>query len=345
MSDDDDEDDINTTTTPETEEDKKSKLKWIELSNVIKFLEKKGMELKECAYIQSRTEFIKGKILKDYITENIKEVCKQINKVMNTKISSENPEKAIYEIYEQLRSANIIKKACREEGDKKKNIKRLLPYEEMVLINKCNCGKDHDKEELDHPKKLDLNELFKFDPSYYYVLNIYRSKSMIYFYLFLIIFFILMYALMPVWPYCVKVGVWWVSFVLLCVILGIYAVRLIIYIFCFIFGYDVWVFPDIDDNKLGFFESFYRVVSVEKRNEKWYTIVIRICLALFSAYIGFKVYKNPGIIDESKKLFIDAIKDIYAYGEDKIVNAYNSTAIQLKNKQKVKSLEEIDDLI
>ena len=64
MSDDDDEDDINTTTTPETEEDKKSKLKWIELSNVIKFLEKKGMELKECAYIQSRTEFIKGKILK-----------------------------------------------------------------------------------------------------------------------------------------------------------------------------------------------------------------------------------------------------------------------------------------
>ena len=329
----------------DTEEEKKQKLKWMELSNIIKFLEKKGMEIKECAYVQSRTEFIKGKILNDFIKENIEEVCKQINKAMNTKINPENPDKAILEIYEQLRSSNIIKKACREEGDKKKNIKRLLPYEEMVLINKCNCGKDHDKEELDHPQKLDLKELFKFDPSYYYVLNIYRSKSMIYIYLALIIFFILMYALMPVWPYCVKVGVWWVSFVLLCVILGIYAVRLIIYVFCFTFGYDVWVFPDIDDNKLGFFESFYRVISVEKRNEEWYTIVIRVFLAILTSYIGFKIYKNPSIVDEAKKLVVDAIRDIYAFGEDKIVNAYNTTAIQLKNKQKVKSLQEIDDLI
>ena len=50
----------------------------------------------------------------------------------------------------QLNSASTIKKKVyREEGDKK-NIKCLLPYEKMVLINKCICGKDHDKEGLDH---------------------------------------------------------------------------------------------------------------------------------------------------------------------------------------------------
>lgn len=332
-------------TKQEEEEEKKVETRWKEMSNVIKFLESKGMELKECAFVKGRTEFIKGKVLKDHIKENIVEVCNQINKIMGTKISSENPDKAIYEIYEKLREVNIIKKACREEGDKKKNIKRLLPYEEMVLINKCNCGKDHDKEELDHTPKLNLIELFQFDPSFYYVLNIHRGKSMVYVYLSLIIFLILMYTLMPVWPYSVKVGLWWVSFVLLCVILGIYAVRLIVYIFCFIFGYDVWLLPDMDDNKLGFFESFYRVISVEKRNEKWYTIAIRVCLAIFTGYVGYKIYKNPSIVDEAKKLFVDAIKDIYAYGEDKIVNAYNTTAIQLKNKKKFKSIQEIDDLI
>ena len=35
---------------------------------------------------------------------------------------------------------------------------------------------------------------------------------------------------------------------------------------------------DLNDEKKGFFESFYRVFSCEKRNEKWYTILIRICI-------------------------------------------------------------------
>ena len=73
---------------------------------------------------------------------------------MKTKISHEKPEEAIQEIYKQFKSVNLISKACREDGDKKKNVKKLLPYEQLALINKCNCGKDHDElEKVDHPKK------------------------------------------------------------------------------------------------------------------------------------------------------------------------------------------------
>ena len=40
-------------------------------------------------YFQNIKEFIKDKILIDYIKENIIDVCKLINKAMKTKISSE----------------------------------------------------------------------------------------------------------------------------------------------------------------------------------------------------------------------------------------------------------------
>ena len=195
----------------ELEELKVQKEKWMELSNVIKFLESKGLEIKECVYNKSRSEFVKGKLFEDKIKENLEEVCKQVNKIMKTEISPTKPDKAIQEIYKQFKSVNLISKACREDGDKKKNVKRLLPYEQLALLFKCNCGKDHDElENPDHQKKLDVDKLFSFEPSFFYVLNVNRGKSKIYFYLILIIIAILMYALMPVWPYQLRVALYWI---------------------------------------------------------------------------------------------------------------------------------------
>ena len=322
---------------------KDKKEKWMELSNVIKFLESKGLEIKECVYIKSRAEYVRGKALEEKIKENLEEVCKQVNKAMKTQISPEKPDQAIQEIYKQFKSVELIGKACREDGDKRKNVKKLLPYEQLVIINQCNCGKNHDDlENPDHKKNLDLDNLLSFDPSFFYILNINRGKSKIYFYLFLIIFGILLYALMPVWPYKMKVAVWWISFVLLILILSIYVIRLGVYVFCYTFGYDVWVFPDMDDPKLGFFDSFKRVISAEKRKDIWYFIVIRIFLAIISGYIAFRVYQNPQLIDDTQKLILDAIKDLYHYGEDRFVNN-NSTAVKLKNKKKYISLEDLDN--
>ena len=139
-----------------------------------------------------------------------------------------------------------------------------------------------------------------------------------------------------------KVAVWWVSFVLLIIISCIYIIRLAVYVFSYTFGYDIWLLPDLDDPKLGFFESFKRVISVEKRNDKWYFIIIRIVLAIISGYIGFCIYRNPGLIEDTKKLIFEAIRDLYNYGEDRFVNN-NSTAVRLKNKKKYISLEDLDN--
>ena len=327
----------------ELEELKEQKEKWMELSNVIKFLESKGLEIKECVYNKSRSEFVKGKLFEEKIKENLEEVCKQVNKIMKTEISPTKPDKAIQEIYKLFKSVNLISKACREDGDKKKNVKRLLPYEQLALLFKCNCGKDHEElENPDHQKKLDVDKLFSFEPSFFYVLNVNRGKSKIYFYLILIIIAILMYALMPVWPYQLRVALYWISYVLLCIMIGIYVVKVIVYVFFYTFGYDVLIFPDMDDPKLGFIDSFKRVISVEKRKDKWYFLVLRLILAIITGYIAFCVYRNPKLIDQTQKIIVDAIRDVYHYGEDRFVNN-NSTAISLKNKKKYISLEDLDN--
>ena len=322
---------------------KEQKENWIKLSEIIKYLETKGLEIKECIYLTTRAEFVKGKDLKEKITENLDEICNKINKTLNVNISPEKPDKAIQEIYKQFKSVNLISKACREDGDKKKHVKKLLPYEQLVKINKCNCGKNHDElDTVDHPQRLNLDELYSFDPSFFYILNINRSKSKLYIYLFLIILAILLYVLMPVWPYKMKVAVWWTSYVLLLFMIGLYLVRFAIYVFFYTFGFDVWLFPDMDDPKLGFIDSFKRIFSFEKRKDLWYFILLRIVLAIITGYIAFRIYKEPKLIDDAQKFVVDIIKDLYHYGEDKFVNN-NSTAVKLKNKKKYISLEDLDN--
>ena len=317
--------------------------KWKELSKLFFSWEKNGLEIKECGFNEVRREFIKGKNFEEVINKNLDTTINEINKIMGTNIIKKKPEETINDIYQQLRSLNMIQKAIRVEGDKRKNIKKLLPYEELAKEFKCNCGRDHELNEMDHTKNYNYEEIKKFNNSFYYIINRNKSQSWVYFYLFLIIFGILMYALMPIWPYKVKLIVWWISYILLIIIIGLFSIRLIIYLFFYIFGYSIWIFPDINDEKLGFFASFRRVISVEKRNELWYTIIIRICISLITGYISFSVYKNPKLIDDAKDLLYDAFKDFYSYGEDKFVNSWNNTGITTKFK--TKTLEEIDNLI
>ena len=118
----------------ELEKIKENKEKWIELSKVIKFLESKGLEIKECIYVKSRAEYVRGKLFEQKLKENIEEVCKKVNEIMKTQISPEKPDKAIQEIYKQFKTVGLISKACREDGDKKKNVKKLLPYEQLAIL-------------------------------------------------------------------------------------------------------------------------------------------------------------------------------------------------------------------
>ena len=110
----------------------------------------------------------------------------------------------------------------------------------------------------------------------------------------------------------------------------------------FIIGYDAWLFPDLNDPKLGVLDSFKRVFTIEKRNEQWYTILIRVIISIVTGYIAFCFYRRPALFEDIKKLVYDALKDFYFYGEDKLVKG-NTTAVSVKYR--TRTIQEIDDII
>jgi hypothetical protein len=314
------------------------------ITNIFNSLEKDGLEIKEVTYENSRKEFIKGKEFEKIITKNQTKYLELFKKDFPNEIfNKKNTEDFINQIYSIFNQNSMMFKAIREEGDRKKKIKRLLPYELLVIEHGCICAREHDNQERDHNKHYTIEEIKKFNKELYYIINRKKSHKWSYFYLGALVFLILMYVLMPVWPYKVKVGVWWISYILLLLTAFIYGLRFSVYIFFFIFGYNVWILPDLDDPKLGVIDSFRRVISIEKRNEKWYTILIRVCISVFTGYVVYCFYRRPELFNDIKKLVYDALKDLYFYGEDKIVNSWNSTAVKVKHK--TRTIEEIDDII
>lgn len=99
--------------------------------------------------------------------ENIQDVCEKLNKINNAKLNPSTVK--IQDVYNQFKLNNMIWKAFREEGDKKKNIKRLLSYEDSALINRCNCGRSHDQTERDHSKVYSFEKVKEFDNTFYYI--------------------------------------------------------------------------------------------------------------------------------------------------------------------------------
>jgi translocation protein SEC62 len=216
----------------------------------------------------------------------------------------------------------MMLKAQRVPGDKKKVVKRLLPYEE-VLHGGC-CDDDHcqdNKNNDDDKNRMPTKEEIKvFEPNMCYVLDIERGKSKTYTYLFLIVGGVLLACMMPVWPYELKLGIWWVSYVLLVISVGLILVRLAIYALMYVFGFEFWVFPDLQNDKLGVIDSFRKLYSIEKRDENVITILVRIALAGCFGYLAYHVYVTPNAMNDFSEHVQEILKDLFDYGEEKLVN-------------------------
>ena len=104
------------------------------------------------------------------------------------------------------------------------------------------------------------------------------------------------------------------------------------YVCFYIFGVEFWLFPNFDNDKLGFIESFKPLYSIEKRNETYITIIIRLAIALIISYISYSIYFNPKLIDDGLNHMHEIYYDILNYGNDKILNYHNSTSISIVDK-------------
>jgi hypothetical protein len=141
-----------------------------------------------------------------------------------------------------LHSQGLCFKAIKKSDDKKKYPKKLYRFEETSDIE----GDDISEGEEENVKTKNATRKFKeLDTSGYYILLLAEPKSQIYFYLIAIVIAIFAYCLLPVWPLQFKILIWWVSYILLIMMLSLIFVRYSLHLFMLIFGKEFWLFPDL----------------------------------------------------------------------------------------------------
>merc|ERR1719362_43457 len=99
-----------------------------------------------------------------------------------------------------------------------------------------------------------------------------------------------MYCLLPVWPLQLKIFIWWVSYILLNIMVGICLIRYSLYLFVLIFGKEFWLFPDLFDYHKGIVDSFFPLISFENNAIDLISVVKRLSLATFVVYSAYNLY-------------------------------------------------------
>ena len=117
--------------------------------------------------------------------------------------------------------------------------------------------------------------------------------------------------------------------------IGLIALRLIVFLIFYTFGYSIWIFPNLTDDKLGVLESFKPFISKEKRNDPLYKILIRLIIAGFIIYAALEIYMNPNLIQDGIDHLFEIYNDVLNYGNDKIINYYNTTSISIVDKNNI----------
>lgn len=90
----------------------------------------------------------------------------------------------------------------------------------------------------------------------FYMFNYERSHGKLAFLLFLVVLLVIAFMLFNIWPLWLKIGIWYVSFYLLVVLVAFILFRAFVWFFFFLFGFDLWVFPNFFNDNVGFLESF-----------------------------------------------------------------------------------------
>lgn len=118
------------------------------------------------------------------------------------------------------------------------------------------------------------------------------------------------FTLLPIWPDIAKKVLWYMSCTFLIFTLSFCLIRALLFLFGWIVGYEVWIFPNLFDESLTFQDSFKPIYSFEQTAEGqgYYR------LGMVAALIGFVAWAmtQPTEFDtfiQGQKHFLD---DLYS---------------------------------
>jgi translocation protein SEC62 len=270
-------------------------------------------------YDIKRVSYVKGKDVKKFFNDNFIEIQKEILSITNVNIGKEANKDSLQKFYEVNQQHNIMHYLQRIPGDKAKYPKKLLPLK----------------------KGDDVNLEFFFTESGFYTLNIKIEKSnKPIFYLILLIIFILFIVLFPIWPLSVKLGV--LYFLISCIIflIAFLVLTIIIALVGILFGYDIYIMPNIDESKMSWKDRFFNpFIAIDSREDPCWFKIIRIILIISIIGICVIAYFYPTIPKECYNLFKSVMVSIYSYGKEKIEDIHYH-----RNEMKVRENQYLEDL-
>jgi len=145
-----------------------------------------------------------------------------------------------------------------------------------------------------YPKKMNIAKrpIFNEESNNFLAFTITHKKSK--WKAILIIVLAISICLMPLWPYYVKLAIFYFSFYLLIFILAFSLVRFLIYYVCRLAGFEFWILPEIFEN-----DSFIPYYTFEKADDGWTGVIIRIifviCTILYLSFIYFVPESYEGV--------------------------------------------------
>jgi len=148
----------------------------------------------------------------------------------------------------------------------------------------------------------------------------------------------------PIWPSFLRVFVWYMSVTFLIVIIFLVTIRGFLFLMIWILGYDFWIWPNLFDEHLGFFDSFKPMYSFSKGKSGQLFWRIGIFVGFFS--FCYWAVTQPSEFDGFKAAQVDFIKDLYAgklLSDSSQTDKDNIDKLKMPSLEDLLKMEELDD--
>jgi translocation protein SEC62 len=139
-----------------------------------------------------------------------------------------------------------------------------------------------------------------------------------------------------IWPTFLKVFVWYLSVTFLLFIFFLIGLRAFIFLCVWIVGYEFWVWPNLFDEQLGFWDSFKPFISCKPTGPGQILYRLGVGAAFFS--FCYWAITQPSEWENFQQGQVDFIKDMY---EGKFLSDMSQEAKDNIDKPKVQSLEDL----
>jgi len=282
-------------------------------------LGKKGIKSKSASEIgKKKVDYFRGKDFKKFATTNDVLLQKKCSAALKAVLDGKTP--TTDKDVDRLGMELIQKNFCYKAAYKPVN----APKEGEVLKPKK------------WPDRLQRTANQQFDAEGFYVILYEGNAGWQHFLLACIIAGVLLVCMWPVWPIWAKIGIWYLSVIFLSLYFGILILRMIIYTLFWVVGFDFWIFPNLNDETVGFLDSFKPCYSWEKRKDDALMLLVRFGSLGIVAVAVEQISQTCSLSDFSE-LVVSSYTDVLDWGVDKILALPGSERAALPSLQEINS--------